>query len=100
MFYAAVNNYASETSIGFANTWGVIAFESRAARDAYVAKATDLATRPILRSEIRRYIGEPKKFSGTRYMIGLLANAGIPGAVGEVYVGDVRDGLAIRPLNQ
>jgi len=23
MYYAAINSYASETSLGFANTWGV-----------------------------------------------------------------------------
>lgn len=55
MFYAAVNSYATETSIGFANTWGVIGFHSAKARDAYVTDASDLATKAISATELAAY---------------------------------------------
>jgi len=55
MYYAATNSYASATSVGFANTWSAIGFATRQMRDAYVARATDLATKSILASELRKY---------------------------------------------
>lgn len=54
-FYAATNNHANTYSVGFANTWFVMAFGSRKARDAFVAAATDRATRAITKREITRY---------------------------------------------
>lgn len=35
MYYAKHNAYGSDTSAGFANTWAVVAFQSRKDRDAY-----------------------------------------------------------------
>jgi hypothetical protein len=61
MFYAAVNSRATDTSIGFCNTWGVIGFATRAMRDAYVKRADDFATRAIASKEVGKYdskIGE------------------------------------------
>lgn len=58
MFYAAINSYATETSVGFANTWGVIGFATKAQRDEYVAEAEDLATKGIKAGEIRNYGGK------------------------------------------
>lgn len=55
MFYAAVNSRATETSVGFANTWSVLGFATRAMRDAYVRRATDLATRAITSKEVGTY---------------------------------------------
>lgn len=55
MFYAAINTRATETSVGFANTWGVIGFATRTMRDAYVELATDLATRSITAKELGKY---------------------------------------------
>lgn len=55
MFYAAINSYATETSIGFANTWSVIGFEVKAMRDRYVKNATDLATRVCKVSDFGKY---------------------------------------------
>ena len=98
MFYAAINSYATETSTGFSNTWGVLAFETKAARDSYIADASDLATRSIARKEIGKYLGEIKPFCGQRFMIGLTARE-IDGCVGEVYAGYENDAQAIRPLN-
>ena len=63
MFYAATNSYSTKTSIGFCNTWGVIGFATRAMRDAYVRRATDLATRAIKASEIKTYDGRPGQVS-------------------------------------
>ncbi len=63
MFYAAKNNYATETGVGFANTWYVLGFEQKRLRDAYVARASDLATRAIKASEIRSYGGRPGQVS-------------------------------------
>lgn len=59
MHYAAGNSYASDTSVGFCNTWSAIGFPSRKARDAYVAKATDLATKAIKVAELA-LIGEKR----------------------------------------
>ena len=59
MYYAAVNSYATAASIGFFNTWSCIGFATRQMRDAYVARATDLATKSIKSSEIRTYGGKP-----------------------------------------
>lgn len=57
MYYAAINSYATETSVGFANTWGVVRFADRASRDEYVEEATDLATKAILAKEVKNYGG-------------------------------------------
>ena len=61
MYYAAINTRATETSIGFANTWGVLGFSTKTMRDAYVQRATDLATQAITAKEVVKYdakIGE------------------------------------------
>jgi hypothetical protein len=73
-YYAAVNIYATENSIGFANTWEVLAFINRRTRDAFVSGRTDLATRAIRKNEITKYsrtwntqsndYTRPKPFSG------------------------------------
>lgn len=55
MYYAAINSRATETSIGFANTWGVLGFATRQMRDAYVKRATDMATRAITSKEVSIY---------------------------------------------
>ena len=65
MFYAAINTRATETSIGFCNTWGVIGFATKAMRDAYVKRADDLATQAITAKEVGKYdakIGEVDYF--------------------------------------
>jgi len=63
MFYIAKNSYSNPTNIGFSNTWFVVGFTSRVARDAYVFKCPNLATKAITASEIRKYGGSPKKVS-------------------------------------
>jgi hypothetical protein len=55
MYYAAFNSHATETSIGFANTWGVIGFATKAMRDAYVKRTNDLATKAITAKEVGKY---------------------------------------------
>ena len=61
MFYIAKNSYSNPTSIGFSNTWYVVGFPSRAARDTHVFECPNLATKAITASEIRKYGGSPKK---------------------------------------
>jgi hypothetical protein len=105
MFYAAINSYANETSTGFANTWGVLAFETRADRDAYVSSRDDLSTQPIARKDIPHYInGEIKPFSGARYIIQhtgqTIDDSGPTGLIGEVAIGYSSDAGRIRDLNQ
>ena len=56
-FYAAKNTYATNTNIGFVNTWYVAKFATKAQRDAHVEWATDLATKAISSKEIRKYGG-------------------------------------------
>ena len=99
-FFAAVNGYSSETDVGFANTWGVLAFDSRKARDCFVEDATDLATRSIARREIARYIDkQPRPFSGEKYAI-CIANIECPGLLGEVAVASEYAPNFISALNQ
>lgn len=54
-YYAATNSYADDFSVGFSNTWNVMAFDSKAARDAFVASRTDAATRAIPKREVTKY---------------------------------------------
>lgn len=105
MFYAAINTYASETDTGFSNTWGVLAFSTRAARDAYVESAIDLATRAITRREISNYTSrQPRPFTGERYIIErtprTFDDSAPDGLIGAVAVGYPNDGGYIRSLNQ
>lgn len=58
MYYAAKNSYSNETSIGFWNTWYVVGFATKAARDAHVKKCPELATRAIKSNEIKKYDGK------------------------------------------
>lgn len=67
-YYAANNSYGSETSVGFANTWGVKVFASKKDRDEFVRNG-DLSARAIKKTEIGRYLGAVKPFSGKAYMI-------------------------------
>jgi len=50
-YYALYNQYGSETSVGFDNTNQAMAFNSRAARDAFVElwQNANLSVRPISR---------------------------------------------------
>ena len=56
MYYAACNHYATDASVGFANTWYVLSFETKSELDAFVSSAEDMATRAIKRREIKLYI--------------------------------------------
>jgi hypothetical protein len=105
MFYAAINTYATETDMGFSNTWGVLAFETRAARDAYIDSADDLATRAITRRAVTQYVSrKPRPFTGERYIIEhtprTLDGCAPDGMIGAVAVGSPDDACYIRDLNQ
>lgn len=54
-FYAADNSYGSETDLGFSNTWYVIEFPSKAARDEFVSASSKRSTRAIKAAEIKAY---------------------------------------------
>jgi hypothetical protein len=103
MFYAAINTYATELDTGFANTWGVLAFETRAARDEYVKGATDLATRSITKDDIKHYVRAVRPFTCERYIIAhtpqTIDGSGPSGLIGEVTVGCENDAGRIRDLN-
>jgi len=101
MYYAATNSYATETSVGFYNTWGVMAFETKKERDQFVKDATDLATKAITRREVPGYINPtPKPFSGEAYIIAKsFAEAFTDDEVLVVTVGCSNDVGYIRHLN-
>ena len=71
-FYAAINAHSTPDSIGFANTWTVVVFNNREARDEYVKDSDSVATRAINRSEVTKYAANwtgdsyrrPTPFSG------------------------------------
>lgn len=85
-FYAANNQYGSDTDIGFSNTWYALAFSSKNARDTYVASNRSLAARKITRKELSRYIqGVPKPFSGERYAL-VSSEECISGCLGQIAV--------------
>lgn len=68
-YFAAINSYSSESSVGFANTWSVLVFNSKTKRDEYVSQADDMATRAITKKQIKDYVEAPKSFSGLRRAI-------------------------------
>ena len=86
--YAATNDYASETSIGFCNTWNVWAFSTKVARDVFVGSRSDLATRAITKQEIGKYVEHPKPFSGNRRVIVENIFSPIANLVGMVEIGN------------
>jgi hypothetical protein len=54
-YYAADNEYGNEFDCGFSNTWYVIAFTSKKARDEYVRTSKAKSTRAIKAREIKKY---------------------------------------------
>ena len=55
MFYAKLNHHGSSTSVGFANTWQVVGFDTKAARDLWLrAHADRLDAEAITADEARR----------------------------------------------
>ncbi len=86
-YYSAHNLWANETSIGFANTWYILAWESRKARDAHVKeRCRDPASRAIKRDDIGKYIHRPKASSGMRWSVVDCPYALYPGCLGRVLV--------------
>lgn len=59
MFYAQCNIYGSSTDMGFANTWQVVSFDTRAARDAWVAQYADrVDIAPITKAQALKLAGK------------------------------------------
>lgn len=89
MFYAANNQYSNQTSVGFANTWYVLVFDSKKNRDDYVNNSSDLACRAIKRKEISKYLNDvPKPFTSECYgIVGpMLEDNDLEGFIGTVTV--------------
>jgi hypothetical protein len=63
MYYAAKNNYANETSVGFSNKWYVIGFATKLQRDAHVQCASDMATKSISCKDVSKFGGKLKEIS-------------------------------------
>ena len=63
-YYAAQNQYGSESSVGFASTWDVLVFSGKKARDNYVDNSDDLSVSAILKSQIKDYINALHHFPG------------------------------------
>lgn len=100
--------YAAENSRGFANTWTVLVFDSKTARDTYV-EARDgydyhsqrtIDCRAIKKSQVTQFATnyslsqnrevKPRPFRGECWMVGdwdEMAQAEIPGYIGAVFVG-------------
>ena len=102
IYYAATNSYASTTSVGFANTWNVLGFHSKAARDAFVESRDDMATRAITKREVTRYASnyvlsrneynKPTPFSGQFWgLVSVYWQAEPDGYAGHVMVCDPDD---------
>jgi hypothetical protein len=69
-YFAADNTYASDTSTGFANTWYVLAFNSRAARDEWVEQENapwfrrSIARCSVLKRDVTNYLSDmPARFT-------------------------------------
>lgn len=99
MKFAANNTYSTESSLGFSNTWYVLAFENAVYRDAYINNSSDLAARAITKKEISQYVDRPKPFSGARRAVfATFPNKPIPGLIGEVCVGFTEHMFFLRDL--
>ncbi len=62
MYYAKYNLYGSDTSVGFADTWQVVSFDARAARDAWVAQRRDRRdVEPVTRADALRIAGRAQR---------------------------------------
>ena len=67
-YYAAENYYGSDTSVGGYNTWFVVAFTSKQARDKWVDDQEPMSARAIRRVEVTKYqtqggCKEPMRFT-------------------------------------
>lgn len=101
MFYAAHNHYSTPTSIGFSNTWLVLAFDTKANRNAWVDGNDGKAARAITRKDIPKFVSrEPKLFTSERYALWSLGYYdNIPGCLGSIDVCAPYDAGYIQPLN-
>lgn len=83
--------YATYNPERFHNTYQVLAFNSKKARDEFVEKTN--YTKAIRRKELRQYLDDPKPFSGERFLIDTsikdwfkIEGKQIPGLIGQVVV--------------
>ena len=90
-FFAKDNHYGSQTSEGFGNTYYVLAFDSKAARDAYVESRREqsIAAGPVLKKDVTTFVSStPRRYSTEYYGIADVSGraALIDGCIGYVEV--------------
>ena len=74
MFYAQYNIYGSQTDMGLANAWQVAGFDTRQARDAWVAQYADrVDIAPITKAQALQLAGKLQRMTHRRG--GYLAHA-------------------------
>ena len=81
-YYAVENQYGSSTSHGFCNTWDILVFNSKKARDSYVNESTNITTKSIKKAELSLYTRSVKPFSGEALIIIKDPNNETPGLLG------------------
>ena len=92
-YYLAYNEYGSESSHGFANTWSVAVFQSKKDRDNAVKNSKNITSRAIKKSEITGILSgtmSVKPFSGDYY--GIVKNLDDDNSNCIGYVSVVNDG--------
>lgn len=95
-YYAIENSMGSSTSHGFANTWSVLVFDSKAARDKFVAESVNITVEAIHKKDATRYAANwslmfnkanrPEPFTTEYWGITDSSDRDIPGFIGYVEV--------------
>ena len=85
-YYAVSNQYGSSTSHGFCNTWNILVFSSKKARDNYVDQSPNITTQSIKRSELSLYTRPVTPFKGECLVIDEYQDNRFEGLLGTVIV--------------
>lgn len=87
MFYVTYDVYANHLSDGFSNTKSVLAFDTRANRDSFVADEQsygDCHSRSVTKRQARWYLDPVVPFSGKARFIVDIYDDNTPGLLGRV----------------
>ena len=72
-YFAGQSDHGSSTSYGFGNDWTVYVFDSKHARDKFVADSSNLSTKAILKTDVTRAVSHSAvEFSTDFY--GIMSN--------------------------
>jgi hypothetical protein len=66
--YALWNSYASETDVGFQNTWSACVFDDRSQRDEWLDQQRDMASRRCTRRDALKHAVSEYRGDGRRYL--------------------------------